>query len=721
MQLVASLFRRLAVLLAAVMVFGGAARAAEPVSVTAREYSLWDGRRLFLAEGDVTVRYGEAVITADFMTYDAEARYAVFEGSVVYVDDERELAGRRLAYDFDSGEAVFDELDAVLYSDGVDGPMFVRGERVTATEDRVFIAGGRLTTCECDDKGRVAYHFSARELEIYPGDRMIVRGVTFYEHGVPLLYLPYLVLSLKEDASRFDMPQIGYSERTGWYVKLTYNYVLQSGLYGALLLDYFQKLGPGAGVRHTYVDDETGRGVIYLYGAGNELGGADGSAAWQRRWTLGAATVEADAGYDFAAGPEGIERHELTWGAALSHRDGRGTFAADADYRAVLGHMYLERLDLSGELHRRLTDGWSVHASGEWFDERREFVEPRRWLGYSAELQRSAAAYTLAVRAEQQVNPDLRDDEKAADPSYEPSWRHVSRLPEVELRLRRMAGVDLQFAAVRLQEEPTKLTALRGEAQASLATRTWRLGRAATVSLSGLGRARFYSTGERQLTLQSRAGFNVQLARPLTFNVQYNYRDVWGGTPFYFDRVSPQESATLRLNWRTAAVTASASATYNFLTERWGNLTANATVRAAQNLTLRAGASYNVERGELQRVVGTVDWRPAEDWAVRLGAQYNVAREELERVDADLQAALGGGWKAGLTAIYDFRNMSYARHHMYIAHDADCREIRLRWDQAKGEVWLEYHITAFPSSRVAVGAGEDNKLLFEADVLSEFL
>ena len=93
MQLVASLFRRLAVLLAAVMVFGGAARAAEPVSVTAREYSLWDGRRLFLAEGDVTVRYGEAVITADFMTYDAEARYAVFEGNVVYVDDERELVG----------------------------------------------------------------------------------------------------------------------------------------------------------------------------------------------------------------------------------------------------------------------------------------------------------------------------------------------------------------------------------------------------------------------------------------------------------------------------------------------------------------------------------------------------------------------------------------------------------------------------------------------------
>src|SRR5690606_41973090 len=94
--------------------------------------------------------------------------------------------------------------------------------------------------------------------------------------------------------------------------------------------------------------------------------------------------------------------------------------------------------------------------------------------------------------------------------------------------------------------------------------RTVRASLEPTVTLSGLGRARFYSTGERQLTLQSRAGFNVQLARPLTFNVQDDYRDVWGGTPFYCDRVSPQESATLRLNWRTAAVTASASATYNF-------------------------------------------------------------------------------------------------------------------------------------------------------------
>src|SRR5690606_16792247 len=75
----------------------------------------------------------------------------------------------------------------------------------------------------------------------------------------------------------------------------------------------------------------------------------------------------------------------------------------------------------------------------------------------------------------------------------------------------------------------------------------------------------------------------------------------------------------------------------------------------------------------------------------------------------------------GVTAIYDVTKMTFSRNHLYVAHDADCRAIRLRWDQATGEVWLEYRITAFPARRGAVGTGEDTRLLFDADVLSDLL
>lgn len=698
--------------------FGAAApaQADEPLTVEAHEFSAWDGARLFVAEGNVTVRYGGAVITADSLRYDVDAQLAVFSGNVVYADDERELRGRQLAYDLDKGVAVFDDLDAVLYSEGVDGPMYVRGDRVTIEADFVRVEGGRLTTCECDT-GPPAYHFSARELVIYPGDRLIVRGVVFHEHGVPLLYWPYLVLSLKEDASRFDVPQIGYSSRTGWYVKLTYNYVLASGLYGALLFDYYQRLGPGAGVRHTYVDNETGRGVVSLYGVRNEYGGADGSIGWERRWTLPPWTIEAKAGYDFVASAAGIERHEVSSGATVSYRDERGTFAAEVEHAATLGSEYRERIELNGDLARRLGGGWNLRLSGEYFDERVQTLSPRRWLGYDAELSRAASRYTLALRAAQQVNPDLKSD-KVTTP---PTWQNVSYLPEVQLQLRRVAGIDWQLTAARLQEEPSKVTALRGQVQASLPTRTWRLGRTTTATFSGSLLGRAYSTGHRQLTAQSRVGLNVQLAQPLSASLQYNYRDVWGETPFRFDRTSPSETVSLRLNWRSPSVTASASTSYNRLTERWSRVTVNAAVRAAENLLLRAAGTYDVYERSLVGLVGTLEWRPADEWTIRVGGQYNVPKEQWERVDVDLQAALGGGWKAGVTAIYDVTKMTFSRNHLYVAHDADCREIRLRWDQAKGEVWLEYHITAFPSSRVAVGTGEDNRLLFDADVLSDLL
>src|SRR5690606_25273186 len=120
-----------------------------------------------------------------------------------YVEGQQELAGARLHYDLNTATAVFEDLDAIVYAQGVQGPMFVRGQRVESTSDVVVIQGGFLTTCECQEDRPPAYHFTAREIEIYPGDRLVVRGVTFYDHGVPLLYLPWLTLSLREDRNHF--------------------------------------------------------------------------------------------------------------------------------------------------------------------------------------------------------------------------------------------------------------------------------------------------------------------------------------------------------------------------------------------------------------------------------------------------------------------------------------------------------------------------------------
>lgn len=702
--------------LLAVLVVASGALAADPVSVQADGFTFWDGTRIFVASGNVTVRWRDAVVTADTLRYDAETEVLVFEGNVVYVHGDQELAGARLVYDLNAEEAVFQQLDAILYAEGVDGPMYVRGERVTSKPDQVLIEGGRLTTCECEADRPPAYHFAAREIEIYPGERLIVRGVTFYEHGVPLLYLPYMTLSLRQDASHFDVPQIGYSSRTGWYIKTTYNYVLESGLYGALLLDYFQYLGPGAGVRHTYRHDASGRGTVLVYGVGNADGGVDGTFEWDREWILDRWRLGTSLGYEVSTAQDSVQREEVRAQVQLEQTAGQGTARGQLEYRLATGTDPLERLEGSAQLQRSLGGDWELDVRVEGFEHETPTTPLRRWLGYGAELRQAAPNYTLAVRLEQQVNPDYKDEDKSPNPP----WTHVSRLPEITVETRALAGLDLRAGVARLKEEPAGTAAWRGEARLGVPTRTLRLGQrtALTASAALLGRA--YSTDDRQLSFETRAGVSHRLAAPLSFSLQHTYRQVWGDTPFRFDSLSPQSTLSARLNWRSARLTAGVSTSYNLLTQSWNMATLNAAARFSPDLSLRAAASYDIETASWQQVVATLDWQPADGWIIRLGGQYNVPKESLERVDAQLEMALPGGWKAGLTAIYSAANNTFPRSEVFIAHDADCRVIRLRYDHERQEVWLEYEITAFPSSRVAVGASQD-KLMFEADALSEFL
>ncbi|MBO8142161.1 MAG: LPS-assembly protein LptD [Firmicutes bacterium] len=686
----------------------------ESVAVSADSFSFWDGTRLFAASGHVTVRYKDATITADTMQYDSEAGHVVFRGNVVYAEGDQELAGDVLHYDLTTGAAVFEEMDAVLHAEGVDGPMFVRGQRVEATAERVVIEQGRLTTCECDGEGPPAYHFAARELEIYPGERLVVRGVTFYEHGVPLLYLPYMTLSLREDASRFDFPQVGYSSRTGWYIKTAYNYVLRSGLYGAILLDYFQRLGLGAGVRHTYLHDAGGQGTVLVYGVGNELGGIDGTLEWDRRWSRDPWRTAVLLGYDVSTGPSGIAGQEVEARLEIDQTRGPGAAGAELEYRLATGADPLERLEASGQFRRALSNGWQLNLRADGFEHETPVLR-RRWLGYTAELRREENARSWSIRLEQQVNPDLKDEEKST-----PSWTHVSRLPEIAFKARGVAGFDVAAGVARLKEEPSGDSAWRGEGQVSLSTRTLRISQEAALTFGGFVQGLAYSTGDRQAALESRIGLSYQLSRQLGVVWRYTYRDAWGQTPFRFDKVSPADALTTRLNWRSAALTASVYADYDFRTRQWGQATVNATARLAPAFTARGTASYDLYARRFDRVAATVDWRPRDEWVIRMGGVYDVPEARLERVDAQLEMAFAGGWKAGLTAIYKATDNSFPRGEVFLSHDEECREIRLTYDHEAGEVWLEYRITAFPSSRVAVGTDAE-RLMFESDALNDFL
>ena len=73
------------------------------------------------------------------------------------------------------------------------------------------------------------------------------------------------VLVIPSEENRFDMPQVGYGAREGWFVKTTYNYYRNPSFRGFLYLDYFSRLGPGLGVKHLYDFESLGAGSLYIY------------------------------------------------------------------------------------------------------------------------------------------------------------------------------------------------------------------------------------------------------------------------------------------------------------------------------------------------------------------------------------------------------------------------------------------------------------------------
>lgn len=324
------------------------------------------------------------------------------------------------------------------------------------------------------------------------------------------------------------------------------------------------------------------------------------------------------------------------------------------------------------------------------------------------------------MAAEQLLHPDL----KKATGSL--PWRTMSRLPEVTLTSRvqplgpQVGNLELRAAAGHLREEPVGLSAWRGDLGLRMPERTVARGAIATWTLGGGARATGYSTRDYQLAWQHRAGVTVRPSGGLSLNLQYGYQEVWGRAPFQFDRLTPSETLTARLQWhgRPAALTVSTG--FDFRTWTWHTVRGTLALQPHRDLKVEAHGTYNVYTQSLGSVVGLAHWTPRPDWSLRLGVKYDVPGARLERADAELGVSLGKGWRISYTGIYDSLHNEFLRGDVSISKDLACREVSLRLDQLRREVWLEYRIYAFPSSRVRVGASED-RLMFDADVLNDLL
>ncbi|MGI6037747.1 MAG: DUF3769 domain-containing protein [Limnochordia bacterium] len=663
---------------------------ASPLAITYEEYGEYLAQQgLFRAAGHVELQYEDGLMQADELIYDLEEGILYLSGQVYLQWEDSSLRGGQVRYNLNTGHMIIDEAGAAFRPRGFTEDVYLRGHRMELDENLVFIASGSVTTC---DLSSPHYRLEAKEILIYPDDRLVVKGVTYREGNRPLFYWPYLVIPLREDY-RFRFPQIGRGEDTGWFIKTAFDYHRPGGSYGTVEVDYFQHQGIGLGLGHTYVDDDRRWGRLYVYQLLNYLAQGGRQFAWQQEFYGQATTLGLD--YQLEQDLWGqLEHNLLTWIEARTNTSQTYGFV---DYRFGVEREY----DIHLRHDARWPGGWRLRGHGS-LDETGD-------LEYLAHLERAFGAHTIFIAAEERLN---LDDEEVI------YWYSVRRRPELGWQWR-LSGALSQLSWGHYVEAPAGTAAYRLNWEGRLFNRHFPLAKSLTLWAGGQTRASLYSTGEEQYVLEPHLGLQWRPWSLGSFQLDYRGRSLWGNSPFWFDRPQAQQDLTGRLQLGTGPWRFNLAAGYDFWWERWQPVRTSLSWSGG-SWRLGLQSSYRLETNQWETLTALVEGQPREDVKIQLGARYHLENQTLERLEGALEIPLTANWHLQYLGSYDVQTEELNHGQLALTWRLHCREIRWRWDQEAGEVWVEYALQAFPQGSLSLGGGPEG-MMFDSQGWQELM
>jgi len=209
-----------------------------------------------IADGNVSIKKSNVTLFCDHLEFYRETKVAVAEGNVVLLRDSGRMEGQKMKFNFDTMKGEFQE--ATYYSE----PFFGSGESLEKVgENHIRIIKGRMTTCDLD---KPHYHFGAKKVDVYPGDKAVGRNVRLVVGKIPIMFIPKFTqdLSAREPAVQYTP---GYSKDWGAFLLTAWRYRVNEYLRGAIHLDYRHKKDLAWGIDADYKTKGYGSGVIRTY------------------------------------------------------------------------------------------------------------------------------------------------------------------------------------------------------------------------------------------------------------------------------------------------------------------------------------------------------------------------------------------------------------------------------------------------------------------------
>ncbi|RXG64736.1 LPS-assembly protein LptD [Candidatus Atribacteria bacterium 1244-E10-H5-B2] len=649
-------------------------------------YEKIEGEDLIIAKGKVNFQYQDIEINADYLKINLDTNLLFASGEIFLKQDESETNCEELTYNWETKKTIMLRLKGELTGESIKGKIYYQGKMMENFLETVEISEGSFTTCELEEPH---YHIVAKEMIIYPKDKIIARNVSWYEGKIKIITLPYFLIFLDRKTQLPILPKIGQNSNDGWYAKINFNYYVNEKSYGTLYIDWFEKRGIGIGVKHYLEigeedDNNSGDASFYLYQIKEKDSGEfklTGNLNYKQEFTeeniktqvtLNYSGIKAEGGElpyntlksQFSFDKDG-EKYKLKISGKYNFSGtGLGQEDLSIDGNIKVNHNYTFNDKLSSVLTLVYTD--KNPASQEVADLE---LKPKWELKYKGE------GYTLNLATEKRF--DLDGDNYTG----ENISKIINRLPEFVFNKSATAigdtkiTYDIDASVGHFYEAATEEDNWRGEYIINV-KRPFDLGEYLTLTPSGIFRQDVYLTGEARYLLGGKMDLKASYESNVSATLSYSYNKSVGPTPFNFDYIAPlTNTVSGKLTLKPSEkVKLDLSTNYNFVTENFGNL------------------------------VAKVEYKPKDDWKMNFSSSYNLnTKEWTKKINSTLDLQLSEDWRIKYKGVVDLDDFKLTNSVVGITRDLHCREITINYKQATKSFWVEFYIKAFPTEKITIG------------------
>ncbi len=555
--------------------------------------------------------------------------------------------------------------------------LHLTGALLEGVQNRVHAERCTATTCDLDHPH---FHWSAATLDATAGDRAILRDVRLQILGRTVLRLPYVAVPLREGDDS-PLPDVGYTEEEGFYIRYAMAYLLAQGALGSARFDLMQRRGLGINLLQNYA-----RGSLNLYLLRDNAQRSDSlTGRWQHGQNFGAVQTRWSA--EFRRNSYLLFRDNTAWNWrtdwTLPTPTGLLRLSL-AETRNRTGSF--ENLQRTFALQDTRTLGrLQTDLSGEYLEQENRFFDGRR--GDRQWNLRGNLRYLL----EREVSLQL-DFERFLPVGQSQVFGGLERLPELSLvASARGLGLPVPDSQLRLsvgrytEGFRTRLTRERYalEWQGRLGTHRERTPRPTTF-WSYRFRQTFYSDDTAQYVLQSVLEQTLSVGARSQVNLRWNYLRPYGYSPLGLDRTGTYNllSGELQLvfggGWTLGAQTSYDLLATDRQRDPWSVLNLNLEYQPADWLRWRTQLSYDPNRERWRSLQTDLRWQFG-DSRLAFAARYDPERAKWGSAFLRVDALKWGRSRISFLTQYNgYLNRFESRQALWV-YDLHCAELEVRY------------------------------------------